>query len=140
MVATNSTRTVNLDESRAGQVTTAIIICPALALVAVALRLYSRVVLGKKRFLEDYFIVVAMVRVYRKYQRSLQLFTPFIVLIGGHVRVHGYLYVCPFRLVHSVQERIAYFIILYSSGSERFRAPYSNGHARGAYRATQSTR
>jgi hypothetical protein len=65
MVSTNSTTTVDLNESRAGKVTTVIIFCPALAVVIVALRLYSRFVLGKTRFLEDYFIVLAMVLAYK---------------------------------------------------------------------------
>ncbi|PVH93088.1 hypothetical protein DM02DRAFT_733331 [Periconia macrospinosa] len=61
MVSTNSTTTVDLNESRAGKITPVIIFCPALALVIVALRLYSRFVLGKRRFSEDYFIVLAMI-------------------------------------------------------------------------------
>ena len=53
--------TVDLNESRAGKVATVIGFCPALAAAIVALRLYSRFVLGKRRFLEDYFIALAMV-------------------------------------------------------------------------------
>jgi hypothetical protein len=64
MVSTNSTTTVDLNESRAGKVTTVIIFCPALSVVIVALRLYSRFVLRKRPFSEDYFIVLAMVRAY----------------------------------------------------------------------------
>ncbi|PVH98923.1 hypothetical protein DM02DRAFT_680744 [Periconia macrospinosa] len=68
MVSTNST-TVDLNESRAGKFTTVIIFCPALAVVIVALRLYSRFVLGKRRFSEDYFIVLAMLSISLQYLR-----------------------------------------------------------------------
>ncbi|KAH8696769.1 hypothetical protein GQ44DRAFT_634273 [Phaeosphaeriaceae sp. PMI808] len=60
---------VNLNESRAGKVTTVIILCPALAFVTVILRLYTRFVLEKKRFLEDYFIALAMLSIMLQYVR-----------------------------------------------------------------------
>jgi hypothetical protein len=53
--------TVDLNESRASKAAVTIILCPALAAVCVALRAYTRFMLGKKRFLEDYFIALAMV-------------------------------------------------------------------------------
>ncbi|PVH99330.1 hypothetical protein DM02DRAFT_501660, partial [Periconia macrospinosa] len=56
-------------ESRAGKVTAVAIFTPLLALVLVALRLYSRFVLGKKRFLEDYVIVLAMLSISLQYLR-----------------------------------------------------------------------
>ncbi|KAH8727360.1 hypothetical protein GQ44DRAFT_677808 [Phaeosphaeriaceae sp. PMI808] len=59
-MSTNSTTAVNLNESRAGKVTAVIILCPALALATVLLRLYTRFVIEKRRFLEDYSIVLAM--------------------------------------------------------------------------------
>ena len=49
-------------ESRSTQVAVTIILCPAIAAVFVALRIYTRFFLVKKRFLEDYCIVLAMVR------------------------------------------------------------------------------
>ncbi|KAK4164743.1 hypothetical protein QBC43DRAFT_288649 [Cladorrhinum sp. PSN259] len=49
------------DESRAGSTATAIIISPAIAVITVALRVYTRRVLVRVRFLEDYCIVGAMV-------------------------------------------------------------------------------
>ena len=55
---------MDLNESRASKVATVIILCPALAATCVALRVYTRFVLGKKRFLEDYIVVWAMVRGY----------------------------------------------------------------------------
>ncbi|KAH8694336.1 hypothetical protein GQ44DRAFT_791370 [Phaeosphaeriaceae sp. PMI808] len=68
-MSTNSTTTVNLNESRAGKVTTVIILCPALALATVLLRLYTRFVIEKKRFLEDYSIVLAMSSIMLQYVR-----------------------------------------------------------------------
>jgi hypothetical protein len=47
-------------ESQAGPVILAVSICPALALVFVAGRIYTRTVLTRKWFLEDYVIVIAM--------------------------------------------------------------------------------
>jgi len=49
------------DESRAGVIATAIILSPAIAAVAVALRIYTRRCLVGVRFFEDYCIVCAMV-------------------------------------------------------------------------------
>ncbi|KAK4150483.1 hypothetical protein C8A00DRAFT_36920 [Chaetomidium leptoderma] len=49
------------DETRASAVALAIILCPLIAAVAVALRIYTRVFLIGARFLEDYCIVFAMV-------------------------------------------------------------------------------
>lgn len=49
------------DESRAGTTATAIIISPAIAVLTVALRIYTRRVLVGVRFVEDYCIVCAMV-------------------------------------------------------------------------------
>ena len=48
-------------ESRAGLAATAIILCPCIATVFVALRIYTRFAVVKKRFLEDYCIIAAMV-------------------------------------------------------------------------------
>jgi hypothetical protein len=53
--------TVDLNESLASKAAATFILCPALAAVCVALRVYTRFVLGKKRFLDDYFIALAMV-------------------------------------------------------------------------------
>ncbi|KAM7220299.1 hypothetical protein V8F06_004265 [Rhypophila decipiens] len=50
-----------LNETRAPQALVAIVLCPTLALICVALRLYTRTFLLKKVFWEDYTIVVAMV-------------------------------------------------------------------------------
>ncbi|KAM7190973.1 hypothetical protein V8F20_009511 [Naviculisporaceae sp. PSN 640] len=50
-----------LNETRAPQALVAIILCPTLALIAVGLRLYTRTVLLKKVFWEDYTIIVAMI-------------------------------------------------------------------------------
>jgi len=56
--------TVDLRQSRAGKVATVITLCPAIAAICVALRVYTRFMLGKHRFLEDYFIILAIVRAY----------------------------------------------------------------------------
>lgn len=64
MTSTNSTATVDLNESRAGRVAVVIVLCPVLAAVCVTLRIYTRFVLVKKRFLEDYFIILAVVSTY----------------------------------------------------------------------------
>jgi hypothetical protein len=92
-MSTSSPPTVNLNESRAGKVATVIILCPALAFVTVMLRLYTRFVLEKKRFLEDYFIALAMVGADypRDKLRSSKVFTLFIALFNGSGRVYGYL-------------------------------------------------
>ncbi|RYO95809.1 hypothetical protein DL765_011771 [Monosporascus sp. GIB2] len=62
MSSTNSTALADrLNESRAPQALVVVILCPAIALSCVALRLYTRVFLLKRVFLEDYIIVAAMV-------------------------------------------------------------------------------
>ncbi|GAB1315510.1 Rhodopsin domain-containing protein [Madurella fahalii] len=48
-------------ESRAYQLTTAVIVCPIFAAILTALRIYTRLVLIKQHFWEDFIIVVAMV-------------------------------------------------------------------------------
>jgi len=47
-------------ESRAGSTATAIILSPAIAAIAVALRICTRRFLIKARFMEDYCIMLAM--------------------------------------------------------------------------------
>jgi hypothetical protein len=49
------------DESRAGEIATAIILSPVIATITVALRMYIRRVLIGVRFFEDYCIVGAMI-------------------------------------------------------------------------------
>jgi hypothetical protein len=61
-MSANSTTPVDLKESQAGKVTTVIILCPALAWISVILRIYTRFLLEKWRFIEDYIIFLAMVR------------------------------------------------------------------------------
>ena len=48
------------NESRAGVMATAIILCPSVAAVTVALRIYERRFLARVRFVEDYCIAAAM--------------------------------------------------------------------------------
>jgi len=48
-------------ESRAYEVTTALIVAPIFATVFTVLRIYTRLLLVKKRFWEDFTIVVALV-------------------------------------------------------------------------------
>jgi hypothetical protein len=48
-------------ESRGYQLITAAIVCPILPAIFTALRIYTRLVLIKKRFWEDFSIVVALV-------------------------------------------------------------------------------
>jgi hypothetical protein len=48
-------------ESRASQVTTTNLVCLMFALVLVALRIYTRLAIVRKRFWEDVVIVLAMV-------------------------------------------------------------------------------
>ncbi|KAK0719434.1 hypothetical protein B0H67DRAFT_509719 [Lasiosphaeris hirsuta] len=63
MPVTNSTSILNpgrQNESRAYQLTTAAIVCPTFAAALVALRIYTRLVLIRKRFWEDFTIVVAL--------------------------------------------------------------------------------
>jgi len=62
--STNSTVTVDLNQSRAGQVAAAVILCPAIAAIGVTLRIYTRFMVLKKRFLEDYLIGLAIVIAY----------------------------------------------------------------------------
>ena len=49
------------NESRAHQLTTAVILCPIFAVVFTALRVYTRLFLIKVRFWEDLTVVVAWV-------------------------------------------------------------------------------
>ncbi|KAH7304146.1 hypothetical protein B0I35DRAFT_495507 [Stachybotrys elegans] len=48
------------NESQAAQASTILIVCPSIALIFVAFRTYTRFVLTKKYFLEDYMIIAAM--------------------------------------------------------------------------------
>ena len=50
------------EESQATKVAAAVILCPALAAIFVALRIYTRAFLNKKCFAEDYAIMLALVR------------------------------------------------------------------------------
>lgn len=50
------------NETRVPQALVVITLCPAIALVVLALRLYTRTFLLKRVFWEDYIIIVAMVR------------------------------------------------------------------------------
>jgi hypothetical protein len=92
-MSSNSTATVNLSESRSGKVAAVIILCPTLAAVSVALRLYTRFVLGKKRFWEDYLIVLAIVRAHSTTLASMgktfYVLTLFIALLDSHVHLYG---------------------------------------------------
>lgn len=54
------------NESRAGQAATAIILSPIIASITVGLRIYTRGFISKALFLEDYFIVCAMVSIVLK--------------------------------------------------------------------------
>ncbi|KAK3987364.1 hypothetical protein QBC44DRAFT_121479 [Cladorrhinum sp. PSN332] len=65
------------DESRAGTAATAIIISPAIAVVTVALRVYTRRVLVRARFFEDYCIVCAMV-----FSVAMSVFMGIVVVYG----------------------------------------------------------
>jgi hypothetical protein len=49
------------NESQAVQATTILVVCPAIAVIFVAMRVYTRFFLTKKNFWEDYMIVIAMV-------------------------------------------------------------------------------
>ncbi|KAK0744307.1 hypothetical protein B0T21DRAFT_428594 [Apiosordaria backusii] len=73
MSSTNSTTTTYspeyLAETRAPQALVAIILCPALALCFLVLRLYTRVFLLKKAFWEDYVIIMAMLSILLHYTR-----------------------------------------------------------------------
>ncbi|KAK3360700.1 hypothetical protein B0T25DRAFT_536204 [Lasiosphaeria hispida] len=63
MPATNSTLILNpgrQNESRAYQLTTAAIVCPSFAAALITLRIYTRLVLIRKYFWEDFTIVVAL--------------------------------------------------------------------------------
>ncbi|KAK4169858.1 hypothetical protein QBC43DRAFT_198682 [Cladorrhinum sp. PSN259] len=57
------------NESRAGQAATAIILSPIIASIAVVLRIYTRGFISKALFLEDYFIVCAMLSIMLQYVR-----------------------------------------------------------------------
>lgn len=61
MSSTNSTALADVNESRAPQGLAIVFVCTAIALILVALRLYTRVFLLKRVFCEDYAIVAAMV-------------------------------------------------------------------------------
>ncbi|KAK3986154.1 hypothetical protein QBC44DRAFT_248882, partial [Cladorrhinum sp. PSN332] len=65
------------DESRAGTTATAIIVSPAIAVLTVALRVYTRRVLVKVRFVEDYCIVCAMV-----FSVTMSAFMGIVVVYG----------------------------------------------------------
>ncbi|KAK4201357.1 hypothetical protein QBC40DRAFT_347906 [Triangularia verruculosa] len=65
------------DESRAGTTAAAIIVSPAIALVAMALRIYTRRVLVGVRFVEDYCIVFAMV-----FSITMSVFMGIVVVYG----------------------------------------------------------
>ena len=62
-MSSHSTTTSNREhETRAPEVTVVLIICPAISALFVAMRIYTRAILVKKYFLEDYSIVAASVR------------------------------------------------------------------------------
>jgi len=48
-------------ETRAPQIIAALVTCPAIAAILVAMRIYTRVFVVRKHFLEDYSIVAALV-------------------------------------------------------------------------------
>ena len=82
------------DESRAGEVATAIILSPSVAAIAVALRIYTRAFLVGVRFLEDYCIGLAMVRMVFR----LFLVSRILTILGkgflcNRVGLYGHLYV-----------------------------------------------
>jgi len=100
-MSANSTITVDLNESRASKVATVIILLPALAAIFVALRVYARFVLGKKRFLEDYFSILAMVSEYDPTKiKAFKVFTLQIDLLDSNVRLYGHMYVFPVHHIH----------------------------------------
>jgi hypothetical protein len=63
MVAAMSTRSdpARASESRATQQMIVLIVCPAVSLVLVLLRIYTRLAILRKRFWEDLVIVIAMI-------------------------------------------------------------------------------
>ena len=64
-MSTNATTALDpgrLHETRAPQLVTAIVICPTISALLVGMRIYTRVVLTRKYFLEDYSIAAASVR------------------------------------------------------------------------------
>jgi len=65
MSTTNSTQAwldARRQESRGPELIAAISVCPSIAAICVAMRVYTRVFFTKKYFLEDYSIVAALVR------------------------------------------------------------------------------
>jgi len=88
------------NETRAPELLAATIAGPAIAAIFVAMRLYTRLVLVRRHFLEDYSIVAAWVRGIPSsplrvsclacgFQSDPNVFLVCAVLCRGHVRVHG---------------------------------------------------